>query len=88
MLKLITVVRLTLPFLLPPAPHITPIITNSQSVHSLEHATESPHVIHHEPPCDIAQNKGESPRQPTGISFPSRVFGSTKRSFQPLWYKH
>ena len=44
-------------------------------------------LVTHEPPCDIAQNKGESPKQPTGITFPSRTFGSTNRRFQPLWYK-
>ena len=43
--------------------------------------------VTHMPPCDIAQNKGESPRQPTGIRFPSRAYGSTNRSFQAQWYQ-
>ena len=39
--------------------------------------------ITHEPPSDIAKNKGESP---TGIRFPSHAYGSTNRSFQSSWY--
>ena len=31
------------------------------------------------PPTDIAHHKAESPRQPTGISFPTREYGTPKR---------
>uniref|UniRef100_A0A1X7V622 Uncharacterized protein n=1 Tax=Amphimedon queenslandica TaxID=400682 RepID=A0A1X7V622_AMPQE len=38
--------------------------------------------VTHTPPCDIAQNKGDSPRQPTGIRFPSRAYVSTNAAFK------
>ena len=37
-------------------------------------------------PADIAQSKAESPHQPTGISYPVRFYGTSKRSFQASWY--
>uniref|UniRef100_A0A1X7VWZ2 TTF-type domain-containing protein n=1 Tax=Amphimedon queenslandica TaxID=400682 RepID=A0A1X7VWZ2_AMPQE len=37
-------------------------------------------------PNDIAQHKSDSPHQPSGITFPARMFGSSKRSFQASWY--
>ena len=37
-------------------------------------------------PNDIAQHKSDSPHQPSGITFPARKFGSSKRSFQASWY--
>ena len=40
----------------------------------------------HRPPSDIAQHQSESPQQPTGISFPVREYGSSRRSFQVSWY--
>ena len=52
---------------------------SSNSVSQVTHTSQ-------EPPHNIAQNKGEAPRQPTGIQFPSRPFGRTKRSFQASWY--
>ena len=37
-------------------------------------------------PSDIAQDKSQLPRQPTGMMFPHRLYGSTKRCFQANWY--
>ena len=37
-------------------------------------------------PADIAKDKFNKPVQPEGITFPSRMFGSNKRSFQHTWY--
>ena len=57
----------------------------------LEHTSEhTPHPSHSLQslgfPSDIAQQKFESPRQPALASFPLRVYGSSKRSFQASWY--
>ena len=38
------------------------------------------------PPTDIAHHKSKSPRQPTGISFPTRDYDTSKQSFQVSWY--
>ena len=37
-------------------------------------------------PRDIAKNMFEKPVQPEGITFPSLMFGSSKRLFQSSWY--
>ena len=52
-------------------------VSVSSKEHVADHSTTS-----QEPPPDIAPNKGEAPRQPTGIRFPSHPFGSTKREPQ------
>ena len=37
-------------------------------------------------PSDIAMDKVHKPVQPDGIAFPSRMFGTAKRSFQSSWF--
>ncbi len=38
------------------------------------------------PLVDIAKDKADKAAQPVGITYPYRMFGSTKRSFQASWY--
>ena len=46
----------------------------------------SHHLSSSQLPGDIAKNKFEKPVQPEGITFPSWMSGTTKRSFQSTWY--
>ena len=40
------------------------------------------------PPTDIAHHKSEPPQQPTGISFPTREYDTSKQSFHVSWYNN
>ena len=63
---------------LPCTSSTTTTVTETQSTSSLHQSSSLP--------ADIAKDKVDKPVQPQGITFPSRMFSSTKRSFQSTWY--
>ena len=59
---------------------------SSSCLSSSSHLPSSSNLPSSSVPSDIAKHKADKPVQPEGIIYPSRMFGSTKRSFQSSWY--
>ena len=65
----------------------TPVVEHIESGSSNEVATVLDALPSTSLSRDIAKDKSDRPVQPEGITFPSKMYGTVKRSFQSSWYQ-